>query len=178
MKKVFTITILSAMLLFAGKSNAQMGVHLGFAPESWANENNTTDVNSFFVGVEDNLVLTITLVGLDIPVLFNYNFKLGSNVSLGLFAGPKLSYSFVGKTKYEGNVLGLVSGSSEVEWFDDKAGALNLKPFNLSATFGLAISYNQFRIYGGYNYGLLDVDNNDNIKTTVSGPFFGIGMNL
>lgn len=209
MKKVFTIAIFSALLLFAGKSNAQMGVHFGYAPDSWASENTTTDLNSFFLGVEDNFVLsgdlnlmvglglrygtksgsgsfyglasgqhTITLVGLDIPVLFNYNFKLGSNVSLGLFAGPKLSYSFVGKTKYEGNVLGLVSGSSEVEWFDDKAGALNLKPFNLSATFGLAVSYNQFRVFGGYNYGLLDVDNSDNTKTTVSGLFVGLGINL
>lgn len=209
MKKILAFTILSAALLFAGNSYAQLGIHAGYAPDSWANENTTTDINSFFVGVDNNIVLTgdlrllvgaglrygtesgnsslygiasgqhtTTLIGVDVPVLLNYSFNLSGDLSLGLFAGAKLNYAISGKTKYEGNVLGLVSGSTEVEWFGDENGALNLNPLNLSATFGLALNFRQFRLYGGYNYGLLDVDNNDNTKTTVSGPFFGVGIQL
>lgn len=209
MKKIFAITILAAAILLAGKSNAQLGIHLGYAPEAWANENNTTNVSSFFLGVDDNITLsgdlklcvgagvrygtesgstslygiasskhTTTLIGIDVPVLFNYSLRLNSDLSLGLFVGPKLTYTLSGVTKYEGNVLGLVGGDTEVNWFDDEAGDLNYKPLNVSATVGLALNFRQFRLYGGYNYGLLDVDNNDNTKTSVSGPFFGIGLNL
>lgn len=210
MKKIFTITVLAAAILFAGKSNAQLSIHAGYAPEAWANENNTTNVNSFFLGVDDNINIsgdlnlsvgvgvrygtesgteslfglaalkhTTTLIGIDVPVLFNYNLRLSSDLGLGIFVGPKLTYSLSGKTKYDGNALGLLSSDGEVDWFSDEGTLdLNRKPLNVSATFGLALNFRQFRLFGGYNYGLLDVDNSDNTKTSVSGPFFGLGINL
>lgn len=207
MKKVFAMVAVAAGLLFAGNANAQLGIHLGYAPDAWANENNTTDVTSIFAGVDYNMPLssglnlslgaqlrygtesgtssvyglasvkhTTTLIGLDIPVLLNYGFNLTGDLRLSVFVGPKVGYAFSGKTKFEGNVLGL-GGSSEADWFGDDSD-LNLNALNLSATFGLCFSYQQFRLFGGYNYGLLDVDNNDNTKTTVSGLFVGLGLGL
>ena len=207
MKKFFTIAILTASLLFAGQVSAQH-IHAGYSPEVWATGSNSVNLNSFFLGVDYNMPVsgalnlsvggqlrygtesgessfyglasskhTTTLVGVDVPLLFNYTIAPSSQISFTLFAGPKLSYTFMGKTKYEGNVVG-ISGTSESDWFANNAGDLNLKPFNVSATFGLALGFQQFQLFGGYNYGLLDVDNSDNSTTKISGPFFGIGFNL
>lgn len=167
----------------------------------------TTELSSIFAGVDYNMPLTgklmvsiggqlrygtesgegsfyglasskhtTTLVGLDIPVLINFGFNLTSDLKLSVFAGPKVSYYFYGMTKYEGNVLGF-GGSSEEDWFDE-SGLIKYNALNVSGTFGLAFEYQQFRLYGGYNYGLLDMDNNSNSKTTIGGLFFGLGMAL
>jgi len=206
MKKFLSFAFLAVGLLLAGNANAQLGVHLGYAPDAWTDDNSTTDFTTIFAGVDYNMPITgdlmvniggqlrystesgsgsvlglasaehtTTLFSLDVPILLNYGFNLTSDLRLTLFAGPKLSYYLSGKTEYKGNVLGLISGSTESEWFgDDNA----YDPFNLTGTFGLAFSYNQFRLFGGYNLGLIDLDHNDNLETTVSGLFFGLGMEL
>jgi len=208
MKRLIFIAILSAGILFAGKANAQTGIHLGYSPEVWANESNSQTLSSFFVGVDHNLTLTgdlklnvggqlrygtesgssslwgiasgkhtSTVIGLDVPVLFNYGIHLGKDLTLGIFAGPKFTYNISGKTHYEGNVLGL-GGSSDVEWFNNKSTSLNYKPFNAAVMGGVSLDFRQFRLFGGYSYGLTDVDNNDNNSTKVGGPFFGLGFML
>ena len=209
MKKIFTIAILAAGMLFAGKANAQLGVHLGYAPDAWANENASTTITSFYGGVDYNMPVkgdlnvnigaqlrfgtesgssnvgtivagqhTTNLLSLEVPVLFNYGFNLSGDLGLAIFAGPKIGFYVSGTTKYEGNVLGLISGSTETQWFNDETGSLNYNPLNISATFGLALTFKQFRLFGGYNYGFFDMDNNDNLQTTIRGPFVGLGMEL
>ena len=190
-------------MALAGNANAQLGIHAGYSPESWSNENNTTNLNTFFAGVDYNTPVTgdlkvnigaqlrygtesssssvlgiaagqhtSTLIGIDVPVLLNLGINLTSDLKTTVFAGPKLSYGLSAKTKYEGSVLG-IGGSTEQNWYD--ANGMNLKQFNISATFGLVFEYNQFRLFGGYNYGLLDMDN-ANTKTTINGLFFGLGF--
>ena len=206
MKKIFAMVAVAAGLLFAGNANAQMSVYFGYSPESWTNENSTTSMNSIFVGAGQNVPLsgalnamigaqlrcgfateegsfyglasgkkTTTLIGVDVPVLLNYSLNLASDLKLTLFAGPKVNLGIVGKDKV---VLNTIVGNGEYEhnWYD--ADDLNLNRFNVSATFGLALGLQQFNLFGGYNYGLLDMDNNDNTKTTISGLFFGLGMAL
>lgn len=206
MKKTLVVFALFVGILFAGKASAQVSFHVGFTPEEWSVNSSTSTLNSFFVGGTYDLNLsgaldlaigaqlrygtatgsssvwgvvgakyTSTLVGLDIPVLLNYSIKLSGDLGLTLFAGPKLTYNFSGKTKYEGNVLGF-GGSTELNWFDQNQG--NLKPFNAALMGGVALNFKQFRLFGGYSYGLTDVDNNSNTTSTVSGPFVGLGMNL
>ena len=206
MKKIFAMVAVAAGLLFAGNANAQLGLHLGYSPESWTNENTTTELNSVFVGVNQNIPLSgglnamvggqirlgfesgessfyglaaskhsTTLIGVDVPILLNYGLNLTNDIKLTLFAGPKVSFGIMGKTKFEGNVVGF-GANGEADWYDEDG--MNLNRFNLTGTFGLALSFQQFSLYGGYNYGLLDMDNNDNTKTTISGLFFGLGMAL
>ena len=206
MKKIFAMVAVAAGLLFAGNANAQMGIHFGYSPESWANENSTTELSSIFVGVNQNIPLSgglnalvggqirlgfesgessfyglasakhsTTLIGVDVPILLNYGLNLTGDIKLTLFAGPKVSFGIMGKTKFEGNVVG-IGGNGEADWYDGDG--MNLNRFNLSGTFGLALGFQQFSLYGGYNYGLLDMDNNDNTKTTISGLFFGLSMGL
>ena len=50
--------------------------------------------------------------------------------------------------------------------------------FDLTAAFGLQFQYSDFRLFGGYRLGLTDLNSNDNIKTTSSGLFVGLGYSL
>jgi len=206
MKKGLFIAVLAIGVLFAGKANAQINGHIGFAPEAWTSSSTTT-LNSFFVGGTYNVDLsgalkvalgaqlrygtesgsssilggvaatkhTTTIIGLDVPILLNYSLNLSKDLGLTLFVGPKVTYNLSGKTKYDGSVLGF-GGSSEYNWFTEDGA--NLKPFNAAVMGGASLNFKQFRLFGGYSYGLTDVDNSSNSTTTVSGPFFGLGMSL
>ena len=61
MKKVFSIMAVSAMMLFAGKSYAQLTLNLGYAPVTYTTTINNNDskmeMNGFFVGANYNVNL-------------------------------------------------------------------------------------------------------------------------
>lgn len=208
MKKIFAMVAVAAGLLFAGNANAQLGIHLGYSPETWTTGDNTDDINGIFAGVDYNMSLTgdlnlniggqvrynskssSTTVGsgslsqttkidntqilLDIPVLLNYGFNLTGDLKLSVFAGATLSYAFVGQTKT--TLSGIINSESDPSsWYGDNG---NYNPLNLSGTFGLCFSYQQFRLFGGYNMGLMDINKSDNSTTKTSGLFFGLGMAL
>ncbi len=116
---------------------------------------------------------TTTLIGLDVPLLFNFSFTLTGDLKMAVFAGPKASIGLSGKTKYEGNFLG-ISGNTEDDWYD--VNSLNRNRFNLSGATGVVFAFNQFHLFYDYSWGILDLDNNDNSKTTCSNMNFGIGI--
>ncbi len=210
MKKFFAFAIFAAALLLAGKSNAQLGIHVGYSPETWGTADDPTELNSFFVGVEDNFTLSgdlklaigvgarygtksgngnifggvvngeyaTTLVGIDVPVLFNYTLHLSKDLSLSVFVGPKVTYTLSGNTHWKSSIAGILNPEGDIDWFGTTGLDRNYKQLNVSGTAGVSINYHQYRLFGGYNYGLLDIDNNDNTKTTVNGLYFGVGMLL
>ena len=219
MKKVFAI--LAATVLFAGMASAQLGINVGYAPQTfkstYTNGNNsnttTTSMTGFFAGVNYNTALTGDLnlsVGLqgrfntssdttaagvgalagasvenhntqlllDVPVLFNYGFNLSSAAKLSVFVGPTVSYALSGKTKTVTTVTVLgntTTNENETNWYGDNS---NRKNLDVSATLGAVLSYNQFRIFGGYNMGLLNLTSADNTTLKASNVFFGVGMAL
>lgn len=198
MKKIYVLVAFVATMLFASNANAQVGIHVGYAPESWSNENTTIDVNSYFAGLDfmvpvwqdlnlfvgghflwctdrgdDNRFVFDTnhstnVIGVEIPVLLNYSFKIDENFKITPFAGPKFSYYIKGRTRDE-------SGHPLYEWFDEDNNS-KMNHFNISAALGVAFSYQHFHLYGGYSLGLYDMDQNDATKTTVGGPFFGLAL--
>ena len=219
MKKVFAI--LAATVLFAGMANAQLGINVGYTPQTFkttytngSNSNTTTtSMTGFFAGVNYNTALTGglnisvglqgrfntssdttaagvgTLAGasvenhhtqllLDVPVLFNYGFNLSSAAKLSVFVGPTVSYALSGKTKTVTTVtvLGNTNTSeNETNWYGDNS---NRKNLDVSATLGVVLSYNEFRLFGGYNMGLLNLTSADNTTLKASNVFFGVGMAL
>ena len=220
MKKVFAFVAVAAALLVAGKANAQLGVNVGYAPQTWTstytNGNNTNTTTSsmtgFFAGVNynvnisgdlnvsvglqgrfntgsDTTALNVVVAGasvenhksqllLDVPVLFNYGFGLGSAAKLSVFAGPTISYALSGKTKTITTVTALgntTKDESVSNWYGDNS---NLKQLDISATLGVVLSYNQLRFFGGYNMGLLNLTTADNTTLKASNVFFGVGMAL
>lgn len=218
MKKVLTFA--AAIVLFAGIANAQLGVNVGYAPQTWTstytNGNNTNTTTSsmtgFFAGVNynvplsgdlnvsvglqgrfntgsDTTALNVVVAGasvenhksqllLDVPVLFNYGFGLGSTAKLSVFAGPTISYALSGKTKTITTVTALgntTKDESVSNWYGDNS---NLKQLDISATLGVVLSYNQLRFFGGYNMGLLNLTTADNTTLKASNIFVGVGYAL
>ncbi|MBO7100427.1 MAG: outer membrane beta-barrel protein [Bacteroidales bacterium] len=116
---------------------------------------------------------------IDVPILVNYGFNLTDDLKLSVFAGPTISYALSGKTTVtsSGNVL-FLSGSStdEINWYNADEG--NMSPLDVSFTLGLNFDYKGFRLFGGFNMGMMNLSKED--KTTMKGNnlFVGIGYAL
>ncbi len=220
MKRTIAIVACAAVMLFAGKANAQLGINVGYAPVTLTTATtigNTTTTSSsemdgFFAGVTYNYGIskdlgvafglqgryntktstgsanfvvvsgndksTTTQILLDVPVLFNYSLPLGGSAKLSAFAGPTFSYAVYGNTHVTSTttILG-VSSTSETDYAMYGDNSTNNR-LDITAAFGLQFQYNDFRLFGGYRIGLTDLNTNDNVKTTSSGLFVGLGYNL
>lgn len=98
-----------------------------------------------------------------IPLEFKYNFILTESLKLFIDAGPRVDFELASKTKYEA-----VGPKEEIELpgrhnnFDNK----DLRRFNVGVSAGVGIDISElFRIKFGYNYGFLDMNKSDAIKT-------------
>lgn len=116
---------------------------------------------------------------LDIPVLLNYGFDLGRDISIILFAGPTASFALAGKTTWSGNanVLGALNlgTDGEDDWYDEGS---NISRFDLGGTIGVALNFLQFGVYCGYNIGLLNLSTASNTTRKASTFFIGANYNL
>ncbi|MBP5536599.1 MAG: outer membrane beta-barrel protein [Bacteroidales bacterium] len=220
MKKTIAIVACAAVMLLAGKANAQLGVNFGYAPVTLSSAttigNTTTtsssELNGFFAGVTYNYSLskdlgvafglqarlntktstgsgslivvsandktTTTQLLLDVPVLLNYGFPLGGSAKLSAFAGPVFSYALYGNTHVTTNTTVLGSTNTTESDYDMYGNNSSNSRFDLTGAFGLQFQYSDFRLFGGYRLGFTDLNTNDNIKTTSSGLFVGLGYNL
>lgn len=221
MKKIFAFVTVAAALLVAGNANAQLGVNVGYAPQTYntvyTNGNNSTttpfEMNGFFAGVNYNMPLSGDLclsVGgqirynskteessggiggivtgstknaysqmlLDIPVLLNYGLPLTSNLKLVPFIGATISYGLSGNCHWTatGSVLG-IGGATEgdVPFYGEDG---NWKNLELGGTIGVCVNFNDFRLFGGYNMGLVNMDKRDNYTAKGTNVFFGLGYAL
>ena len=164
---------------FAGISyNNAIGSGLNLSVGLQARYNTKTSTGSAnFVVVSGNDKSTTTQILLDVPVLFNYSLPLGS-VKLTAFAGPTFSYAVYGNTHVTSTTTILGSSStSETDYAMYGDNSSNQR-FDLTAAFGLQLQYSDFRLFGGYRIGLIDLNSGDYVKTTSSGMFVGLGYAL
>ncbi len=172
MKKIFSIMTMAAVMLLAGKANAQVSVHVGYQSytvktdmagvtgsdtEDGSYVGFTYDYNvSGGLGVAPGAYFAFAkdLMDIRIPMLVNYVFHL-EKLGLGLFVGPQATIGFSGDT------------------YDNKV----LTRFDLGATVGGQISFAKFSFEFGYNLGLLNrMDNAPaNCSKKTSQFFFGVG---
>lgn len=202
----------AAVMLFAGKSYAQLTINLGYSPttltKTYNNNDTKMELNGFFLGVNYNVNLTgdlnvaigadlryntktdkngASFMGItatsdltrtqllvDIPVLFNYGLSLNKDIRLAVFAGPTFSMALSGKTTSEAAVAGW-GGSTEYDWYGDNS---DWKKFDIGLTFGLNLGYREYRLFGGYNMGLLNLTEANNTTLKASGWFAGLGFAL
>ncbi len=165
---------------FAGVTyNYGIGNNLGVAFGLQGRYNTKTSTGSAnFIVVSGNDKSTTTQILLDVPVLFNYSLPLGNDAKLSVFAGPTFSYAIYGNTHVTTTttILGSTS-TSETDYAMYGDNSANNR-FDITAAFGLQFQYSAFRLFGGYRIGLIDLNSNDNIKTTSSGLFVGLGYSL
>ena len=200
--KTFAIIAVVAAMFFAGNANAQtLGVNLGYAPQTTTNFT-PGEMAGFFGGVNYNHVLsgniglsfggqlrynykkttntvlsasqitTHTQLLIDVPVLLNFAIPLGGNARLAVYAGPVLSYALNGNTNISENVL---NTSNDYKWYGDNS---NYKQFDLLGAVGAALEFQQFRLFGGYRMGLLDINKSEKTTSKTSGIFVGLGYLL
>lgn len=217
MKKIFSFVAVAAALLVAGNANAQLGLHIGYAPQNYygtttttvlgttVTTHDTTNMNGFFVGADYNINLTgdlnvnvglqarynthtnevsnsplsgttkstATQMLLDVPVLFNYGLSLSNDLKISVFAGPTITYALTGSTKIEGSPAGLLDG--ETDWYGDNS---TLKKLDVALSFGAALTFGDYRLFGGYNMGLLNLSSTDGRTYKGNNLFIGFGYNL
>ena len=164
---------------FAGVSyNNAIAGGLNLSVGLQARYNTKTSTGSAnFVVVSGNDKSTTTQILLDVPVLLNYSLPLGS-IKLTAFAGPTFSYAVYGNTHVTSTTTILGSSStSETDYAMYGDNSSNQR-FDLTAAFGLQLQYSDFRLFGGYRIGLIDLNSGDNVKTTSSGMFVGLGYAL
>lgn len=165
---------------FAGITyNNVLSGNLGVAVGLQGRYNTKTSTGSAnFVVVSGNDKSTTTQILLDVPVLFNYNLPLGGSAKLTAFAGPTFSYALYGNTHVTTSttILGSTSTSeNDYAMYGDNS---TNNRFDITAAFGLKFQYSDFCLFGGYRLGLTDLNNNEDVKTTSSGLFIGLGYNL
>ena len=220
MKKIIAIMVCTAVMLFAGKVNAQLGINVGYAPVNLSTvvtSGNTatktsSEMNGFFAGVTYNYGIsknlgvafglqgryntktstgsanyvvisgsdksTTTQILRDVPVLLNYSLPLGGSAKLTAFAGPTFSYAVYGNTHVSSSTTVLSSTSTSEKDYAMYGDNSTNNRFDITAAFGLQFQYSDFRLFGGYRLGLLYLNSSDNINTTTSGLFLGLGYNL
>ena len=164
---------------FAGVTyNYSLSGDLGVAFGLQGRYNTKTSTGSAnFVVVSGNDKSTTTQLLLDVPVLFNYSLPLGS-AKLTAFAGPTFSYAVYGNTHVTSTTTILGSSSTSETDYPMYGDNSTNERLDITAAFGLQFQYSDFRLFGGYRMGLTDLNANDNIKTTSSGLFVGLGLNL
>ncbi len=89
MKKIFAFV--AAVVLFAGMASAQLGIHVGYAPQTYLGKytsgsttiSDTTSMTGFFVGVDYNVNITGDL-NVNVGLQGRYNTSSESNTLLGV----------------------------------------------------------------------------------------------
>lgn len=203
MKKVLAIVALVAAMFVAGNVQAQNMIYAGYAPETFAYSNSSTNYQGFFVGFSRNVGIshgfgvaagaefrmnmksTSELNGtlrtkstqalIDVPVLFNYGIAVNRDLVITPFVGPMLSFAVAGNTNTKTFLGDTQLTNTDVNWYGDNS---DLNRFNVYAVFGADVKFSDFNLFGGYRLGLMDLEKSDYVTLKTNGLFVGIGMNF
>lgn len=151
---------------------------VAFGLEARLNTKSSTGSSNFVV-ISGNSKSRTTQVLFDVPVLLNYSFPLNKDAKLSALAGLAFSYAVYGNTHVTTTTSTIISGpatsESDYPMYGDNS---NNKRFDVTLPIGLQFQYKDYRLFGGYRFGLADLNTNNNIKTTSSGIFIGLGYGL
>lgn len=177
MKKFFSIALVAAAMLFAGKANAQISIHGGYQSytlkASSGSYSTSASDDGFYVGASYNSELGTGLgvapgiyvayveniVDLRVPILVNFGLKFGE-IGVGVFAGPNVN-------------IGLFGDAYTADYGGKKR-------FDIGLTFGGKLSYQKISLDCGYNMGLLNQrkDAPDDVSVKANQFFVGLGYSL
>ena len=182
MKKVLSIVAVAAVMMFAGKANAQLSIHAGYqnnemtttASAIVVTTTGTTSEDGFYIGGSYNMeaggglavapgvyfAYVESAMDLRVPILLNYKLNV-NKLGIGIFGGPDITYG-IGGDLYEEN------------------GVIDVNRFDLGVTFGAQLSYNNISLEVGYNLGLLNrwKDAPTDCSKKVNQLFVGLGYTL
>lgn len=206
MKKVSFIIAAAFVMLLAGNAQAQLGVNIGYAPQTTTsvigNSSSTSDMNGFFAGVNYNHVLSGN-IGVSFGGQIRYNTKTTSSTILSATSTTKQTQLLVDVpvlfnfaipmgsdariALFVGPVFSYaLKGNTNISEnvlntntnVDWYGENSNNNQFDLMGAAGAALEFKTFRLFGGYRMGFADLDKREKVKTTTSGIFVGVGYML
>ena len=206
MKKVTLIIAAAFVMLFANNAQAQLGVNIGYAPQTTTvtsgSSSSSSDMNGFFAGVNYNHILSGN-IGVSFGGQVRYNTKTSSTSILSAttttketqllvdvpvlfnFAIPMGSDARI--ALFAGPVFSYaLKGNTNISEnvlntstdYNWYGENSNNSQFDLMGAAGAALEFKTFRLFGGYRMGFLDLDKRDKVKSTTSGIFVGLGYLL
>ena len=206
MKKVSLIIAAVFVMLLAGNAQAQLGVNIGYAPQTTTvtsgSSSSSSDMNGVFAWVNYNHVLSAN-IGVSFGGQIRYNTKTTTSSILSAtsttketqllvdvpvllnFAIPMGSDArialFVGPVfsyALKGNTNITENVLNTNTNIDWYGENSDNNQFDLMGAAGAALEFKTFRLFGGYRMGFLDLDKRDKVKATTSGVFVGVGYLL
>ena len=206
MKKVSFIIAAAFVMLLAGNAQAQLGVNIGYAPQTTTvasgSNSSSSDMNGFFAGVNYNHVLSGN-IGVSFGGQIRYNTKTTSSTILSATSTTKQTQLLVDVpvlfnfaipmgsdariALFVGPVFSYaLNGNTNISEtvlntntnVDWYGENSNNNQFDLMGAAGAALEFKTFRLFGGYRMGFADLDKREKVKTTTSGIFVGVGYML
>ena len=206
MKKVSFIIAAAFVMLLAGNAQAQLGVNIGYAPQTTTvasgSNSSSSDMNGFFAGVNYNHVLSGN-IGVSFGGQIRYNTKTTSSTILSATSTTKQTQLLVDVpvlfnfaipmgsdariALFVGPVFSYaLKGNTNISEnvlntntnVDWYGENSNNNQFDLMGAVGAALEFKTFRLFGGYRMGFADLDKREKVKTTTSGIFVGVGYML
>ncbi|MBR3487752.1 MAG: outer membrane beta-barrel protein [Bacteroidales bacterium] len=206
MKKVSFIIAAAFVMLLAGNAQAQLGVNIGYAPQTTTvasgSNSSSSDMNGFFAGVNYNHVLSGN-IGVSFGGQIRYNTKTTSSTILSATSTTKQTQLLVDVpvlfnfaipmgsdariALFVGPVFSYaLKGNTNISEnvlntntnVDWYGENSNNNQFDLMGAAGAALEFKTFRLFGGYRMGFADLDKREKVKTTTSGIFVGVGYML
>ena len=158
---------------FAGVTyNIGLAKDLGVAIGPQLRLNTNSETSSLYIPFVGTITGTSksTQLLIDVPVLFNYGISINRDFTVTPFIGPMLTLAATGKTKVTTN-----NTTNTYNWYGDNS---SYSRFNLNGVGGVALAYNQFKLFGGYRLGLLDLDSRNDYNVKTQGFFVGLGISF
>ena len=206
MKKVSFIIAAAFVMLLAGNAQAQLGVNIGYAPQTTTvasgSNSSSSDMNGFLAGVNYNHVLSGN-IGVSFGGQIRYNTKTTSSTILSATSTTKQTQLLVDVpvlfnfaipmgsdariALFVGPVFSYaLKGNTNISEnvlntntnVDWYGENSNNNQFDLMGAAGAALEFKTFRLFGGYRMGFADLDKREKVKTTTSGIFVGVGYML
>ena len=89
----------------------------------------------------------------NVPVHLNLGYELSGGMRLFAYAGPTVNIGLISKTKADASVVLFPVASTE---YDNYADGSEYGRFDVMLGGGAGIQFQNMKVYGGYNYGLID----------------------
>lgn len=154
----------------AGTLSIQPGLY--YSMKGTKNETSVT-----LLGKTNTSTATTTLGYIEMPILANVSFGVGNDLSVFLNAGPYLAYGV--NSSYRIKNAGIVNADSEEQTTNlfkkDASGKSPRKPFDAGLQIGAGVEYSRVQLGLGYQLGLVNMSNSDNVKMTNSSFFVTVG---
>ena len=131
---------------------------------------NKNGADGVILGIPASASATFMEHAVNAPLHLNWGVDLARDTKLFIFAGPTFQYGIASKTRLQGGVAG-ISGDKTYNNYEDD----DYNRFNIYAGGGVGMKVAGIQITVGYDYGVMNLYDDDDLKTHRSNIKIGLG---